>query len=171
MLGPPRPRPSSQARATARTLRTALTLDSLLLGRVLLRPELAALVPRALVAAPTPESRALRAVLDHLHEDASRNLGQLSEYFRGSEHEAAIGTALAEPLLNQASSPDLDLEAEVRALAEKLRSEGMARRALELSRIMESGTATDAQRDEYHRLFASMSAAKSGSPPSGERSP
>jgi DNA primase len=161
---------AAPAKAPPRSARAVAGVELRLLGRVLIRPTLAALVPAALISAQSAEAGALRAVLGYLAEDPGRSLGQVSEYFRGSEHDAAIREALAEPLLNQADSPDMDVEAEVKALVENLRAEGRSRRGLELSRLMEAGTATPEQRAEYERLFASLSAQKSGNPPTEERS-
>ena len=153
-------------RGPPRAVRAVVSTEARLLGRVLVRPELASLVPPHLIATQAPDAAALRAVLDYFGEDPARTLGQASAYFAGSEHEAVIEQALAEPLLNQADSPDLDLGAEVKALAERLQADSRARRSIELNRLVEAGTATPEQRAEY---LASLGE-KTGNPPTEERS-
>ena len=117
-----------------------------------------------------PESATLRAVGAYFREDPSRTLGQASAYFEGSEHQAALEESLADPLLDQADSPDLDLEAEVLGLVEKLRGDQLARRRTELAQLLAAGTATPEQTAEYNRLFASLQTAKSGNPTPEARS-
>jgi hypothetical protein len=72
--------------------------------------------------------------------------------------------------LDQADSPDLDIASEVEGLVAKLREEQVSRRRTELSRLVEAGSATPEQRAEFGRLLASLSSAKSGNPPTEERS-
>ena len=144
--------------------------ESKLLGRILVRPELAATVPPDVLNGHGPEAAALRAVLEFFRADTKRTLGQASAYFEGSEFQAPIVEALAEPLLNQADSPDFDLAAEIGGLVEKLRAEHLARRRGELARLLDAGTATPEQEAEYGRLHASLATSKSGNPPAEERS-
>ena len=138
--------------------------ESRLLGRILQRPELAATIPEEATGGSSMEAAALRAVIGLLQVQPRLTLGQVSAYFDGSEHQAAITDALAEPLLNQLESPDFDLEAEVADLVGKLRDEHLARRSRELMRLLEAGTATPEQRAEYDRLHARLATAKSGNP-------
>jgi DNA primase len=154
------PPPARAARAPARPA------ESRLLGRILMRPELASAVPGDAMTGQGPESAALRAVVRYFQEDPGRTLGQASAYFEGSEHQAAITDALNEPLLNQADSPDFDMATEVGDLVEKLRGEHLARRHNELARLLDAGTATPEQEAEY----ASLAVAKSGNQPKEERS-
>jgi DNA primase len=156
--------------APARTLRKATPLESKLLARILLRPELAAAVPEEIIPGSSPEGAALRAVLTYFRDDSSRTLGQASAYFEGSEHQASLEESLAEPLLHQAESPDLDLEAEISSLVEKLREEHQDRRRGELMRLVEAKTATPEQRAEFDDLMARLATAKSGNPVSESRS-
>jgi DNA primase len=149
----------------ARTVRKApAQAESRLLGRLLHRPDLAADVPDEVLGGAGGEAAALRAVLALLRGQPKLTLGQVSAYFEGSEHQAAITDALAEPLLNQLESPDFDLGAEVADLVGKLRDEHLARRSRELMRLLDAGTATPEQRAEYDRLHARLATAKSGNP-------
>ena len=161
----PRSRP-----APARTIRKAPLMESKLLARVLLRPELAAQVPEEALRGGTPESATLREVVAYFRADSSRTLGQASAYFEGSEFQAPLEESLQDPLLQQADSPDLDLEAEVRELVERLKGEQMARRRAELVRLLDAGTATPEQRAEYDELFGRLATAKSGNPSPEARS-
>jgi DNA primase len=144
--------------------------ESSLLGRILVRPELSAMVPAEVLTGQGPDSAALRAVVGYFRADSKLTLGQASAYFEGSEHHAAITAALAEPLLNQAESPDFDMEAEVGDLIEKLHRENLNRRRGELTLLVEAGTATPEQRAEYSELLTRLATAKSGNPVPEERS-
>jgi DNA primase len=154
-----------------RTVRApAPPAESKLLGRILVRPELAATVPVEVLNGHGAEAAALRAVLEYFRADPARTLGQASAYFEGSEYWAPITEALAEPLLNQADSPDFDLAAEIGGLVDKLRDEHLGRRRSELARLLDAGTATPEQEAEYGRLHATLATSKSGNPPAEERS-
>jgi DNA primase len=164
----PQPRSS---RPRGREVRApAPPAESKLLGRILARPELAAMVPAEVLNGHGPEAAALRAVLEYFRADPKRTLGQASAYFEGSEYQAPISEALAEPLLNQVDSPDFDLAAEIGGLVEKLQAEHLARRRGELARLLDAGTATPEQEAEYGRLHATLATSKSGNPPAEERS-
>jgi DNA primase len=155
----------------ARTMRKALARpESRLLALILHRVELAASVPSEVLAAPGPEGAALRAVLGLLKAQPHLTLGQVSAYFEGSEHQPSITEALADPLLNQADSPDFDWEAEVTGLVDNLRRDSMDRRRTELMGLVQSGAATPEQQAEFDRLLTSLATAKSGNPPPEERS-
>ncbi|MGZ5032705.1 MAG: DNA primase [Usitatibacter sp.] len=155
---------------SARTHRKATSLESKLLARILLRPELSATVPEEIIPDTKPEGAALRAVLSYFRDDPARTLGQASAYFEGSEHQAPLEESLAEPLLHQAESPDLDLEAEITDLVEKLREQHQDRRRGELMRLVEAKTATPEQRAEFDDLMARLATAKSGNPVPESRS-
>ncbi|HUQ27016.1 MAG TPA: DNA primase [Usitatibacter sp.] len=144
--------------------------EARLLALVLHQLDLAASVPPELLSGPGPEMAALRAVTGLLREQPGLNLGQVSAYFEGSEHQGAITDAFADPLLNQPESPHLDLEAEVSGMVEKLRRDSMDRRRTELMVLVEADTATSEQRAEFDRLMASLQTAKSGNPLPEERS-
>ena len=152
--------PARMARAPARPA------ESKLLGRILMRPELAATVPGDALTGQGPECAALRAVVAYFQADPKRTLGQASAYFEGSEHDGPIAEALGEPLLNQSESPDFDMATEVADLVERLRGEHFARRHNELARLLDAGTATPEQQAEYARLAM----AKSVNQPKEERS-
>ena len=156
--------------APARAVRRKIPAEGLLLTRILLRPELAKVIPEDLITGNSPESATLRAVGAYFREDPSRTLGQASAYFTGSEFQGPLEESLADPLLDQADSPDLDLEAEVRDLVEKLRGDQLSRRRTELAQLLAAGTATPEQTAEYNRLFASLQTAKSGNPSPEARS-
>jgi hypothetical protein len=107
---------------------------------------------------------ALREVVGYFRADPTRTLGQASAYFEGSEFQARLEEALQDPLLQQADSPDLDIEAEVHEIVERLKGEHLARRRSELARLLDAGTATPEQRAEYDELFGRLATAKSGNP-------
>jgi DNA primase len=166
-LIPPKAPERRSAAPPARAPRpSARPAESKLLGRILVRPELAGTVPDEVMTAHGPESAALRAVVGYFRRDPKLTLGQASAYFEGSEHQASITEALNEPLLNQAESPDFDMATEVGDLVDKLRAERRARRHNELARLLVAGTATPEQQAEY----ASLALAKSGNQPKEERS-
>ena len=151
----------------ARVVRApARPAESRLLGRILVRHELAGVVPDDAMQGYGPESAALRAVVGYFQEDPKRTLGQASAYFEGSEHQGSITEALNEPLLKQAESPDFDMATEVGDLVERLRAEHLARRHNELARLLAAGTASPEQKAEY----ASLALEKSGNQPKEERS-
>ena len=170
-LIPSKAAPTKRTRAVpGREVRAKSSLQSKLLARVLLRPELARLVPHAALLRDGAESATLAEVVRFFSEDGDRTLGQASAYFAGTEHEAVINESLADPLLDQADSPDLDLEAEVRGFVDALEQAQVNRRRTELSHLVETGRATPEQAAEFGRLLASLSSAKSGNPPTEERS-
>ena len=164
------PEHRTRAAPPARTARRLVSLESKLLARVLLRPELASAIPLDVITGKSPESATLRAVSIYFNEDPARTLGQASAYFEGSEHQSPLEESLLEPLLHQADSPDLDLGAEVHDMVEKLRGDQMARRRSELARLLDAGTATPEQRAEYDELYARLATAKSGNPSPEARS-
>ena len=164
------PERATRSAPPARTVRKTISLESKLLARVLLRPELARAIPLEVITSQTPESATLRAVSAYFAEDPVRTLGQASAYFAGSEHQAPLEESLVEPLLNQADSPDLDLGAEVHDMIERLRGDQMTRRRSELARLLDAGTATPEERAEYDELYARLATAKSGNPSPEARS-
>jgi len=158
------------APAPARTVRRQQSLEAKLLSRVLQRPDLAPSVPVDAVGGSAPEPRALRAALAYFQENPARNAGQASAYFEGSEHEAVIREAIADPLLLQADSPDMDIAGEVADFVTRLRQGRAARRAEELILRMQSGEASPEEQAEYQTLHEQLKAEKSGNPPTEERS-
>ncbi|HUL96911.1 MAG TPA: DNA primase [Usitatibacter sp.] len=144
--------------------------ESRVLALVLHRVELAAQVPEDVLVGNGPEAAAARAVVAHLHQNPGLTLGQVSAYFEGTEYQDAIANALGDPLLNQADSPDFDLEAELRGVVERIRTETLDRRRTELMGLVQAGTATPEQHAEFDRLLSRLSAAKSGNPAAEERS-
>jgi DNA primase len=161
-------RPSRPAPA-ARPIKRNVPLESKLLARILLKPEAAGSIPEDALKGAGPEASALRAVVGYLRENRA-TLGQASAYFAGSEHEAVIEEALAEPLLHQTDESELDLESEVADLVEKLRGQQHARRSSELMRLMEAGQATPEQQAEYAALHAQRASAETGNPTVESRS-
>ncbi len=159
------PRPSSRPTAP-RTMRGAPpAAEARLLGRLLMRPELAAAVPDDVLDGSRPEAGTLRAVVGFCRTSPHLTLGQVSAYFQGSEHEAPIEEALREPLLAQAQAGELDLESEVAHWVHELRQERTSRRQGELARLLDAGTATPEELAEYKALYARMEESKSGNPP------
>jgi len=173
-LVPPRaaPAPRGPARAGAsRAVRApAAAPESRLLGRILVRPELCALVADEVLDGTRPEAAALRAVVAFCRGNPHVTLGQVSAYFQGSECAPAIEEALGEPLLSHAERDELDLEAEVAHWVAELARERLARRQAELARLLDAGTATPEQLAEYKALYARLEVTKSGNPPGGHLS-
>jgi DNA primase len=154
----------------ARTVRRQQSLEAKLLARILQRPALALEVPPEAIPATGAEARALLAAVRYFAEDATRTAGQASAYFEGSEHAAILREAMADPLLIQADSPDMDIEGEVADFVKRLRQSSSARRAEELVLRIQSGDASAAEQAEFVSLHEQLKAEKSGNPPTEERS-
>jgi DNA primase len=162
-------RPVTRPPPGARTPKRAVPLELKLLARILLKPELAGTIPEDALKGSGSEAETLRTVVGYLRENPS-TLGQASAYFAGSEHEAVIEEALAEPLLNQGEETEFNLEPEVEGIVEKLRAEQQARRGAELMRLMVAGNATPAEKAEYAELHAQLASSKTGNPTVESRS-
>ena len=141
-----------------------------LLALVLHDVSLAGRVSIDVISGTTPESAALRALLELLHAQPDLNLAQVSAHFDGSELWKTMAEALQDPLLKQAGSPDFNVEAEVEGAVAQLRADRRASRHQELLVRVQDGTATPAEQAEYHDLWTQISAAKSGNPSQEERS-
>ena len=159
-------RPSAPARVAKRTT----PLESKLLARILLKPEVAGSVPEEALRGAGSEAAALRAVVAYLRDNPGATLGQASAYFGGSEHETTIEEALAEPLLHQSEESELDIGAEVMDLVEKLQTMQKARRSDELARLLQADQATPEQRAEYQQLQAQRDPSNAGNPDVESRS-
>jgi len=142
--------------------------ESRLLGRLLLRPDLAAGIPDEALEGTRPGAAVLREVVAFCRAHPHVTLGQVSAHFEGSEFAGPIEEALSEPLLAQ-SADELDLEAEIAHWITELGRERLAHRQQELVRLMGSAP-TPEQETEYKALSARLEAARSGNPPTGERS-
>jgi len=162
----PRGRPAPPARS----VRKQQSLEAKLLARILQRPELALEVPSEAVRTSGPEGRALIAALAYFGEDPGRTAGQASAYFEGTEHEAIVREAMADPLLIQADSPDMDIEGEVADFVVRLRQGSSARRAEELVLRIQAGDASPEDEAEYRSLNEQLKVEKAGNPPTEERS-
>jgi DNA primase len=152
----------------ARTVRRQQSLEAKLLARILQRPELAVEIPTDAIRPGTADAKALIAAVAYFSEDPTRTPGQASDYFEGSEHDAIVREAMADPLLIQADSPDMDIEGEVADFVKRLRQSSTARRADELMLRVQSGDASPEERAEYVSLHEQLKAEKSGNPPTGE---
>jgi DNA primase len=161
-------RPSRPAPGV-RTPKRNVPLESKLLARILLKPELAGMIPEDALKGGGSEAATLRTVVGYLRENPS-TLGQASAYFAGTEHEAVIEEALAEPLLNQPEETEFDLEAEVQGIVEKLHADQQARRRSELMRLMVAGNATPAEQAEYAKLHEQLASSMTGNPTVESRS-
>ena len=159
-------RPSAPARVAKRTT----PLESKLLARILLKPEVIGSIPEEALRGVGAEAAALRAVAGYLRDNPGATLGQASAYFGGSEHEAVIEEALAEPLLHQSEESELDIGAEVVDLVDKLQALRKARRSDELARLLQADQATPEQRAEYQRLQAQRDPSNAGNPDVESRS-
>ncbi|MFZ3322118.1 MAG: DNA primase [Usitatibacter sp.] len=164
----PERRPGAPAQRVAR--KGPARPESRILAIVLHRTELAGQVPEDVLKGSGPEAAAARAVVGFLHRDPTLNLAQVSAYFDGSEHAAALEEALNDPLLKQADSPDFDLGAELQGAVDRIRNDLVDRRRTELMGLVQAGTATAEQHAEFNRLLAALSTAKSGNQGSEERS-
>ncbi len=159
------------SQAPTRTVRKAvIPPEAQLMGRVLLRPELAATIPDDALAGAGSDAAALRAVVSFFRQNPNANLGQVSAYFEGTEFQGPLDNAVNEPLLKQAESPDLDIAAEANELVERLRESHTEQRRSELMRLVVSGDVTPEQRAEYDELMSRMASAKSGNPSPESRS-
>jgi DNA primase len=154
----------------ARSVRRQQSLEAKLLARILQRPALALEVPVEAVRSGSAEARALAAAIDFFSEGSARTAGQASAYFEGSEHESIVREAMADPLLIQADSPDMDIEGEVADFVKRLRQSSSARRAEELVLRIQSGDASPEEEAEYVSLHEQLKAEKTGNPPTEERS-
>ena len=85
-----------------------------------------------------------------------------SAYFEGSEHSQLISEAMQEPLLKQAESPDFDEGAEVDGIIERFRQGRLGRRKEQLLALLQEGTATAADKAEYHELHARLATGRAG---------
>jgi hypothetical protein len=146
----------------ARVVRRAHSLEAQILQRVLRQPGLARMVDADLVSDESPEGRALHAIVAFAREgDAGLTLGQLVAHFEGTEHRAAIEAALAGgSVLDEVPEPDLDLEAELAGLQDKLGQERFARRKAELETRGLAGGLSAAEHAELAGLKARLAAAK-----------
>ncbi len=169
------PAPSASARGggrpPARTVRQPPTApESRLLGRLLLRPDLAATIPDDALEGARAGATVLREVVAFCRANPHVTLGQVSAHFEGSEFAGPLEEALSEPLLAQAESAELDLEAEVAHWVAELQEERFARRRGELVQLVQAGTASPEQLAEFKALYARLEIARSGNPPTGIRS-
>ncbi|HET9576885.1 MAG TPA: DNA primase [Usitatibacter sp.] len=161
-------RPAS--RPPGRSFRRQQSLEAKILARILQRPELASTVPPDAVPDVGAEARALAAALEYFREDPTRTAGQASAYFEGSEHADLVREAMADPLLIQADSPDMDIEGEVADFVKRLVQGRSARRAEELVTLIQSGDASPEEEAEFLSLHEQLKADKTGNPPTEERS-
>jgi DNA primase len=161
------PAPRGRATPGRHVRKAAPTPEWNLLGRVVNRPDLASLIPDEALRGVGPDAEALRAVVAFARANPGAHKGQVSAYFEGSQHDDRVTNAAAEPLLDQAESPDFDLASEVGALVDTLRNESLNRRRSELTLLVEARTATPEQEAEYRNLLERLASAKSGTSPAG----
>jgi len=145
-----------------RVVRRPASLEGQILQRVLRKPALARTVDPDLVGEGSPEGRALHAVLAYAREgEADLTLGQLTAHFEGGEHapllEAALGSGR---ILDEVTEAELDLEAELAGLQEKLALQRSERRKAELETRAMDGGLGEAERAELDLLKASQAAAR-----------
>ncbi|RLJ67879.1 DNA primase [Sulfurisoma sediminicola] len=145
---PPKPR----GRAPARQL------EHQLLELVIRRPERSAHLPLGQIAADTAEGHALHAIATAFEhgEIAAGGVGALLEHFRGSPHEAIIGTLAA------TLAEDVDegaLEEVFRDTLDRLRQSGLAQEIAALSAKARSSELNGAERDRLRELLTRKSQA------------
>jgi DNA primase len=135
-----------------------------LLALLFNNPGLVERAPEAELSGMGADMATLRAVAAFFREDRSRNAAKASAYFEGSEHSALISEAMQEPLLKQAESPDFDEGAEVDGIIERFRQGRLGRRKEQLLALLQQGTATAADKAEYHELHARLATGRAGNP-------
>ena len=150
--------------------RRTISVESRLLSRILMAPSLAGSIPEEVVRGVGAESRALGEVRRFLSSNPAANIGQVSAYFSGTEHEKILEEALQDPLFHDAEGGELQVAEEVTDLVDRLRRDLSTRRHGELMRLLEAGTATPEQRAEYNELHARLAQAKGGNPTPEARS-
>jgi DNA primase len=139
---PPRPR----SRAPARQL------EHQLLELVIRRPERSAHLPLELIGDGTAEGQALHAIAAAYErgEIAAGGVGALLEHFRGSSHEAIIGT-LAATLAEDADEGAL--EAVFRDALDRLRHGGLSQEIAALSAKARTSALSAGERDRLKDLL------------------
>jgi DNA primase len=139
---PPKPRGRVPARA----------LEHQLLELVIRRPERAAQLPLDHIAADGAEGQALHAIAAAFEhgEIAAGGVGALLEHFRGSPHEALIGT-LAATLAEDADEGAL--ETVFNDAVDRLRQSGLAQEIAALSARARTAPLSDAERERLKTLL------------------
>ncbi len=171
VLIPPKTLATQPRRPTpARSVRRNVPAEAKLISWIFMRPAQALMIPTDVLNGNSAEASTLREVVTFFADVPPRQVGQAIAYFEDTAHWALIRECLAEPLLLQADSPDLDVASEVAGLVDHLRTDALNRRRSELVRLLDAGTATPEQEAEYGALLVSLSSAKSGNPPTEERS-
>ena len=166
---PPSPRGAASRPAPQRVVRQKLGHLDRLLSLVLQQPDLVARIP-ADVIPDGEEGSTLREVVAFFEAEPGRNYSQVLAYFKDTDHLARIVERSQDPLLNQALGPDMNLEADVDGIVAKLREAQQAVRSQELLRRIDANVATADEMAEYARLFETLKSAKTGNPPTEERS-
>jgi DNA primase len=143
---PPKPRGRAPARQLAHQL----------LELVIRRPERAAHLPLGQIASDTAEGHALHAIATAFEhgEIAAGGVGALLEHFRGSPHEAIIGTLAA------TLAEDVDegaLEEVFRDTLDRLRRSGLAQEIAALSAKARGSELNGAERDRLRELLTRKS--------------
>jgi DNA primase len=169
-LVPPKAAVPVRRMTPTRTVRRSVAPEARLISWIFMRPEQAMMVPVDVLDRNGAEAATLREVIAFFSGVPPPQVGQAIAYFQDTDHWPLVQQCLSEPLLIQADSPDLDVAAEVAGLVQNLRTEALVRRHSELMRLLEQGTASAAQRDEYRAIESTLSLAKSGNPPAEERS-
>jgi len=170
----PAPAPTGRRPGSAvppRATRRPPPVERQLLARILRHPSLARAVDPSLIGRDSAEGEVLREVIQWVRSlgGGSPTLGQLTAHFEGSALSAAIEAALQEGLLDQLGEGEVDLEAEVAALAGRLSLSRAELRKAELESAALSRGLTDAERAEWVELQARQAAAKGVGPPAGTR--
>jgi len=170
----PAPAPTGRRPGSApppRATRRPPPVERQLLARILRHPSLAVAVDPTLVGRDSADGEVLLEVIQWVRSlgGGSPTLGQLTAHFEGSALSAAIEAALQEGLLDQLGEGEVDLEAEVAALAGRLSLGRAELRKAALESAALSRGLTDAERAEWAQLQARQAAAKGVGPPAGTR--
>ena len=161
-------RPASRP-SPGRVSRARLSHLDRLLSLVLQQPDLVARIPPSVIP-DVKEADTLREVIAFFEADPVRTQAQVEAYFHATDHYDKIVARSQDPLLNQAHGPDMNFEADVDGIVQRLRAEQQAARSQELMRRIDANEATEAEVAEYAGLLETLKSVKTGNPPTEERS-
>jgi len=152
--------PSAARRPAARSI------SHQLLENILHRPERATRLPLDLISGDSAEEAALRAIADAVdHGDlltgrdhsSEAQIGQLLEYFRGSEHEATLSVYAS--VLVAGAVDEMAMEEEFNDALERLRHSDLTQAITALSRKERNGGLSPDERKHLAALLAQKTTA------------
>jgi len=164
-----RPPPRSALRPAARTI------EHQLLENVLHRPERAARLPPELIAGDSPEEAALRGIADAVDHgvlfagdtaSGGARIGQLLEYFRGSEHEALLARHASALVAADSDFDEAAMELEFNDALERLRHVGL-RHEIDLLNAKAHGEGLTAEEQQRRLNLLAQKTAAAAKPTQG----